>query len=233
MVLGVTISSLSHQEISSLARGFLTEPRFHRIATVNPEFLLLAEKNAAFKQSLMDADLRVADGFGIVLTAFLQGKKLTRFPGADLLSEILCLAQEQKLLVYLALRQGGLSSYQETKVALLKKYPALVVHGSEIEVAALKNWDLTIRNSVIILCNFGAPEQELFLQMKQHCFPEARLAMGVGGSFDYLTGKLPRAPKLLRICGLDWCWRLALQPKRWKRIWNAVIVFPFKIFIQK
>ena len=57
--------------------------------------------------------------------------------------------------------------------------------------------------------------------------------MGVGGSFDYLTGKTPRAPQFLRQMGLEWLWRLMLQPKRWKRILNAVIIFPIKVILCK
>lgn len=57
--------------------------------------------------------------------------------------------------------------------------------------------------------------------------------MGVGGSFDYLTGKLRRAPRWMRTIGLEWLWRLILQPRRFRRIWNAVIVFPMKMILGK
>lgn len=59
------------------------------------------------------------------------------------------------------------------------------------------------------------------------------LAMGVGGSFDFLTGKVKRAPSFWRFLGMEWLWRLLLQPKRWKRMWNAVIIFPIKIILNK
>jgi glutamyl-tRNA synthetase len=84
-----------------------------------------------------------------------------------------------------------------------------------------------IHNS-IVLCNFGAPEQELFLMKLKDNSGDIRFAMGVGGSFDYLTGKQKRAPKWLRVIGLEWLWRLILQPKRFKRIWNATVVFLVK-----
>lgn len=61
--------------------------------------------------------------------------------------------------------------------------------------------------------------------------------MGVGGSFDYVTGKTKRAPKIMRIFGLEWLWRLIQKSpdrsRRWKRIWNAVIIFPIKILFSK
>jgi putative (di)nucleoside polyphosphate hydrolase len=58
--------------------------------------------------------------------------------------------------------------------------------------------------------------------------PSVRLAMAVGGSFDFMTGKRQRAPRWLRLIGLEWLWRLAIQPTRWRRIYRAVIVFPYK-----
>lgn len=57
--------------------------------------------------------------------------------------------------------------------------------------------------------------------------------MGVGGSFDYLTGKQRRAPRWMQVIGLEWLWRLILQPRRFRRIWNAVIVFPMKMILGK
>jgi N-acetylglucosaminyldiphosphoundecaprenol N-acetyl-beta-D-mannosaminyltransferase len=57
--------------------------------------------------------------------------------------------------------------------------------------------------------------------------------MGVGGAFDFLTSKLPRAPKVLQSVGLEWAWRLWQQPRRFRRIWNAVVVFPVKVLSQK
>lgn len=229
-VLGIPISTLSRGEILQQVRSFLALSSWHRIATVNPEFLVLADRDHAFKQALLSADLCVADGVGIVLAGSLQGKHVTRFPGADLLHEILKIANEKKLSVYLALRKDGLSSYEEIRSALLKKYPKLIVSGTNDDFGSIENWKLKIGNCAIVLCNYGAPNQELFLAKLKKTNSTLRLAMGVGGAFDFLTGKQQRAPKILRILGLEWLWRFILQPKRFKRIWSAVGVFPFLVF---
>ena len=76
----------------------------------------------------------------------------------------------------------------------------------------------------------GAPWQEKFIYHNLPKLPSVKLAIGVGGAFDFLTGKIQRAPKLLRILGLEWLWRLLKQPWRVKRIYNAVIVFPWEFF---
>ena len=236
-VLGVSISTLSHNEILARVEAFLVEAKFHRVATVNPEFLVRAEKDQVFKESLQQADLCVADGIGIVWAGWLQRKRITRFPGADLLHEILLLAERDGHGVYLAIKKDGLSSYEEIKVALVKQYPNIKISGNDIDLSL--NQESRIRNrdsqfsihDSVVFCNFGAPEQELFLESLRNNPGDIRLAMGVGGAFDFLTGKQTRAPRCLCIIGLEWLWRLILQPKRWKRIWNAVVIFPVKVLL--
>lgn len=217
-LLGVPISTASREDLLAEVRKYLHEPTFHRIATVNPEFLVLGEKDQAFKDSLLAADLCVADGFGIVFAGWLKGKRITRIPGADLVKEILKIAEREHYNVSLAIKKDGLSSYEEIREALIKKHPQLRI-TSELTQAE------------VVLCNFGAPEQELFLESLRSNPGALRLAIGVGGSFDYLTGKLRRAPKTMRFLGLEWLWRLILQPKRIKRIWTAVVTFPIKVVI--
>ncbi len=226
-VLGVTIDNLTREEVLKRIETYLNEPLFHQIATINPEFLLEAEKNSQFHSVLQNCDLRVADGFGIVLAGLFQGKYITRFPGADLLEELLKSANKEKLEIYLAVRKNGLSTFDEVRGAILKRFPHIKISGENID----PNQAYNIRDTKydILFCNFGAPEQEMFLSNFRNQ-SSIRLAMGVGGSFDYLTGKQTRSPRWLRAIGLEWLWRLLLQPRRWKRIWNATILFPFHIF---
>lgn len=229
-ILGIPIDNLTREEIFARAETFLNKGGFHQIVTINPEFLLEAEKNKDFRVALERCDLRVADGFGITLAFLFKGEKLKcRFPGADLMEEILNIAEKKKLSVYLAIRKDGLSSFEEIKSALLKKYPSLKIDGCDFGIMEDVSLSLiTYPTSPILFCNFGAPQQEIFLNNLKNQ-NNIRLAMGVGGSFDYLTGKLWRAPKWLRSIGLEWFWRLIQQLKRWKRIWNAVVVFPFRV----
>lgn len=227
-ILGIPIDNLTREEILARVELSLDEPKFYQTATVNPEFLLEAEKNKDFRAALEQCDMRIADGFGITLAFLFKGKKLKyRFPGSDLMEEILQMAERKNLSVYLAIKKDGLSSYDEIKSSLLKKYPRLKVNGADID-SKIHDSRFMILDS-IVLCNFGAPAQELFLSQLRNTGQKVRLAMGVGGSFDYLTGKLERAPRILRSLGLEWLWRLIQQPKRWRRIWKAVIIFPIRI----
>jgi len=254
-LLDVKIDNLTKTEIRQKVENFLMEDKFHQIATINPEFILEAQKNIEFKNILNSCDLNIADGFGIKLAFWHYGKNLKyRIAGADLMDEILQIANEKKLSIFLAANKNGLSSWEETRNAILKIYPNLEIYGSNVichsersdSEAEESNLNINSRSLHevytratggrddkidydIVFCNFGAPYQEIFLRSQKN--DRIRLAMGVGGSFDYLTKKTPRAPGFLRQMGLEWLWRLVLQPKRWKRIWNAVIIFPLKIIL--
>lgn len=232
-ILGVEIDNLSRADILIRVEKFLIEPKFHQIATVNPEFLVEADRNPEFKSALNQCELRVADGFGISLVAFFRGEKLLcRFPGVDLMEEILSMANELHLSVYLAIRADGLSSYDEVRTAILKRFPHIEVGGAHISEYKVSGMKYEVSDTAIVLCNFGAPYQELFLAGIRTQETGCRLAVGVGGAFDYLTGKRKRASKWLRAIGLEWLWRVIHQPSRIRRIWNAVIVFPVKVFLK-
>lgn len=229
-IFDIGIDNLSCAGVLDQVDRWLSGEGFHRIATVNPEFLLLSEKNKAFRGALLAADLRVADGVGLHLPFFLAGETLAeRIPGADLLPEILARANEKRLFTGLMLDPGGLSKYEEIQAVLARTYPNLAVEKFAPEYLLGNN----PAPYHVVFCNYGAPLQEIVLAGLKSAPGSIRLAMGVGGAFDYLTGKVPRAPKALQAIGLEWLWRLWQQPKRWKRIWNAVIIFPMKVLSQK
>jgi len=245
-VLGVRVDNLTRAEILAQARNFLNEKKFHQIATINPEFIVTAQKDAKLKKILNNCDLNVADGTGINFAFWRRGERLKfRLPGADLMDEILKLAEEKNLKIFLAANKNGLSTWEETRDAILNKYPKLIISGANLschsrldressEEIANPKLDSFVRGNDILFCNFGAPDQEKFLNsLKSAGNDNIRLAMGVGGSFDYLTGKISRVPVWMRNLGLEWLGRLIKQPGRAKRILNAVIVFPIKIIFIK
>lgn len=237
-ILGVRIDNLERSEILQRVRGFLSEPKYHRIATVNPEFLIEGVRNRDFRGTLNRVDLAVADGKGIDWAFSMHDQKLLcRFPGADLAEEILKIAAEKNISVFLAVNALGKSTFAEVKAEVQRRYPALSVEGADlvpdsIDPAALLAL-LRKGSSSIMLCNFGAPEQESFLEtLRDHVELPLRLAMGVGGTFDYWTGKARRAPRLMRHYGIEWLWRLLWQPSRAPRIFRAVVLFPIHIVLE-
>ncbi len=232
-LLGVRINNLSKKEILEKVKRFLNETKFCQIATINPEFILLAQKDEELRKILNNCDLNIADGFGIKLAFWKSGKNLkSRIAGVDLMLEILKIASQNKYRVFLATEKNGLSSWQETRAAILKIYPNLNISGANLDKNE-KNIKYIIHNTkyMILFCNFGAPHQEKFINSLKN--GNIKLAMGVGGSFDFITGKIKRAPLHVRNIGMEWLWRLILQPKRFKRIFNSVIVFLWKVMFKK
>lgn len=234
-ILGVRVDNLSKDEILEKIEEFLDEEKFHQIVTVNPEFILEAQKNTEFRQILHRSDLNIADGIGIKY-AFLRYRSLlkARFSGADLILDILKMAENKKLGVFLAINKDGLSSFEEIKVALLKTFPNLLILGEDIDPTKT-NYKLQTTNHELLLCNFGAPSQEMFINSQKNA--TIRIAIGVGGSFDFLTGKVKRAPLWMRKIGLEWLWRIAVQPQnklmRLRRIFNAVAIFSIKVLLDR
>jgi len=206
--LGLKIDNLSLVDVRLRLAEFFASDRFHQIATVNPDFVMVARKKEDFQEIINAADLSLADGVGIHLPAFLQGKELIeRIPGSDLTEYLLAYAQEHHHDVYLLARTDGLSSYEETRAALLHRFPKLIVHGCNVDIHSEQAQTTALENV--------------------RSYPEsgARIVMGVGGTFDFYTHKQTRAPKLVRQFGLEWLWRLLLHPRRMKRTWNYVVIF--------
>jgi N-acetylglucosaminyldiphosphoundecaprenol N-acetyl-beta-D-mannosaminyltransferase len=182
---------------------------------------------------LNTSDLNIADGAGLHLACWREKVCLKgRFPGIDLMRAILSYAERHKLSVFLVARQDGLSTWKATATAIHRQHPKLKISGTFAHAGARDFGKVytQARGYDIIFCNFGAPEQEYFLEGLREQPGSIRLAMGVGGSFDYISGKIQRAPVCMRTLGFEWLWRLIRQPRRWRRIWNAVVVFSWKLF---
>jgi len=234
-ILGVNINTFTKKQALIKIQGFLTDGRQHFIATPNPEIILAANKDKDFFDIINQADLALPDGMGLKIVGWLTSVNLERITGADLVKDILEIAEAQNGRVVIFNWQGGLSSAQDIRQALAKKYSKLqvIVIDAEREAAVPEGVLAPAREFKpdIIFSTLGAPYQEKFIFYNLAKMPSAKIGMGVGGSFDFLTGQLPRAPQGLRKIGLEWLWRLIKQPKRWKRIYNAVIVFPVKFLI--
>lgn len=236
-ILGIRIDNFDKKEILKKIEFFLVENSFHQIATVNPEFILQAQDDVEFRNILNETALNVADGIGIRY-AFLRNFSWlkARIAGVDLMLEILQLANQKGLKVFLAINKDGLSKFEEIKKTLLEKYPDLKIDGSEFEKEHFSSHemqsDVLQSECEILFCNFGAPAQEKFINSQKN--GTIKLAMGVGGSFDFLTGKISRAPKILRLLGLEWAYRFSQQPKqRASRIYNATVVFAWKVLLKR
>lgn len=226
------------------------------IVTPNPEIVLAAQKNHKFLTILNQSDLSIPDGIGILWAAtYLAGKKnLWRFlstlaatlfhpqsirkqlpervTGSDLLKQI-CSKTDQK--VFLLGAAPGIA--EKAKEKLSTKYPALQIVDTFAGSPSLEE-EKDIRHLInqakpkILFVAYGAPHQELWIRRNLKHLPTVKVAIGVGGAFDFIAGKRQRAPKIMQKLGLEWLYRIIQEPKRIKRIWNATVKFPLAVYRQ-
>jgi N-acetylglucosaminyldiphosphoundecaprenol N-acetyl-beta-D-mannosaminyltransferase len=238
-ILGIKISEIEKSSVLNKINEFLNGSDQRMIVTPNPEIILSAMNDEELFIILNKADLRVPDGFGLKLAGWTMFKNLQIYPGADLSLDILKIAQSRNLKTAIINWSDGLSKSLDINSALSKNYPGLnfLVIDSERDFKKDENFDiLKLYTPDILFCAFGSPFQEKYVFHALKNLPEIKLGIGVGASFDYISGKAKRAPSIMRKTGLEWLWRffgsLSGQTKnRKKRIFRAVFVFPFKFFI--
>ncbi len=219
-IFGTRIDLMSHDVLASAVDDYLTSTTYHRITTLNPEILLAARESAQYREVVNHADINIIDGTGVCLALWQRSAEhLTRVTGVDLMHMILTRVDACAGTVFLATRRDGLSTWTEAKNALEVRYPHIVFSGADLNPQSTEPMHIT---ADVILCNFGAPGQEVFLQR----VTGGKIGVGVGGAFDFATGALLRAPRWMRRIGCEWAYRLYQQPHRWKRMYRALIVFP-------
>lgn len=227
-ILGVRVDNFSVGETKKkLARILESDPEQKFLTTLNPEILLKAHDDEHFRNILNGADLNLCDGFGIKLVSIFKGNYLkARFAGADLVDFLLETADQRKSKILVVAAKNGLSAPDEIEREIGQRYPNLSAKAEYFSAGQDSFENGIMEQAEIVFVNFGAPEQEKFIFENRAKFPNAKILVGVGGSFDFLTGKIRRAPKIFRVIGLEWLWRLIQEPKRFKRIWAAVVIFP-------
>ncbi len=229
-ILGVNITNINKCEVLDKIREFLLGRKQHIMVTPNPEIILHATRHHEELWYILNhADLALADGIALKLAGWFFRKNIRRITGADITLDILKLAEENKYRVAVFSWKRGLSGAEEIKLAVAEKFPELEFYVEAIErEASVDVYKINQFKPDIVFCTLGAPYQEKFIYYNLAKIPTARLGLSVGGSFDFLTGRARRAPKILRFIGLEWLWRLIKQPKRAGRIFRATIVFPFR-----
>ena len=230
-ILDVKINSLTWPKALEQTKLFLNDNQQHIIATINPEMVVSAQKDPEFKEVLNQADLSLPDGFGVILASWFLGNKLkSRITGVDFSWKLAELAENSGYSICLV--GGEKNSGPKAVKVLKKKFPRLTVFTSGNN---LKLNDPIIIKEInefkpnILLVAFGFGRQEKWIANNLDKLPSADIAIGVGGTFDFISGRVRRAPKLMRRLGLEWLWRLVYQPWRWKRILTATCKFSYLV----
>ena len=236
-ILGVPIDAVTMGEAVEMAEKMLSNGRQNIIFTPNPEILLEASRDDEYRAVLQRADLALPDGAGLVLLGrFLGAPFRGRVAGVDFMVKLCELAAKRGQKIFLL---GGKNSAAERTATILKKqFLDLQIAGwsedTQCHRHSERSEESDIRQADILFVALGSPKQERWIRDNLSRLPSVKIAMAVGGALDMISGDIPRAPKFLRKIGLEWLWRFALEPKkRWKRAFNAAIVFPVKAIQNK
>ncbi|MGH7691574.1 MAG: WecB/TagA/CpsF family glycosyltransferase [Candidatus Dormibacteria bacterium] len=199
-----------------------------RVVTLNPEMAVQAGRQPELAEAIRSAGLVLADGAGVVWASrHLRRPVPERIPGADFLEHLAATAATQGHSLFLL--GGGPGVAAAAARSLERSHPGLTVSGcwagSPSPAEANSICQRVQRSGASILAvAFGVPEQDLWLA--RHLLQTGcAVGIGVGGTFDYLAGRVPRAPLALRRLGLEWCFRLARQPWRLPRMLRGASFF--------
>lgn len=210
------------------------------IATPNPEQIVYAHTHQSFRDILNQADVTLPDGIGIVLASRFLGssdrstRQTTvpqRIPGVEFMADLARLAQQESVRIGLI---GGFDGLAVRALECLQaEYPRLkgwAIDGPELVVGAHEEmegpsascWEdlaqkIRLTKTGIVFVGLGAPKQEYVIGQLSRTGTYPLILMAVGGSFDILTGRLKRAPLVIRSIGFEWAWRLFQEPWRWQR----------------
>jgi N-acetylglucosaminyldiphosphoundecaprenol N-acetyl-beta-D-mannosaminyltransferase len=221
-ILDVPVSKVTVSETWQLVHRFMKEPRLHQIATVNPEFVMKAQSDAEFAHILREAELCIPDGIGLIYASrWLQDPLPERVAGSELVYHVAELAAQEGWRLFLLGAAPGVA--EQAAQVFQTRYSALIIADTYAGSPALaENEDIVARINAsgadILFVAYGAPNQDKWIARNREKMPLIRIAIGVGGSLDFVSGSAVRAPQWVQQLGLEWLHRLLHEPWRWRRM---------------
>ncbi len=221
---GIPISRMTQSETVRQLVRWMGSSGAHHVATANVDFFHVASHDPEFRDALDHCDLVTADGAPLLWVARVLGSRIPeRVAGSDLALPLLKATAKAGKTAYLL---GGTAEVLECLHRKLEaELPDLEIAGMDSSIVNLNDQVGTERiverirasGASLLLVGLGCPKQEMFLRdylARTGC----KVGIGVGGTFNFLTGTVRRAPRWLQRMGLEWAFRLAVEPRRlWRR----------------
>lgn len=201
------------------------------IITANPEAFMFGSSDSEVNRMLLDDDVTVvADGIGLVKGAKMAGVNISeRIPGVEIAEKLLEYGSELSSSVFLF---GAKQEVIDAMCAVIKeKYPSLIIAGTEngyVEDKDAVFGEIKKLQPDIVLVALGIPQQEKLIYKHYGDFGKG-IFVGVGGSFDVLSGTKKRAPEFFINHNIEWLYRILKEPNRIKRFYNSNVKFLFKL----
>lgn len=235
-------SSFSFLEIQDILEYILklknNKLQYTQIISINPENIVLTKSNQRFANVVKSSQSHIVDGVGVqTAIRLLKKQSVAKLSGVDLMESMLSIAQKERLRVLLIGGKKNLAN--NVRECYLKKYPTLkiwstqgffdVLEPSRCEERELKSIVAFVKPHLVFVA-FGSPNQEIWLDNNKELFPNS-LVMGVGGGFAFLANSIKRAPIFIRNLGLEWLYRLLIEP--WRLIRQLRLLSFIRLVIQE
>lgn len=214
---GIRVDNVSLNFAVSKVKSWITHGnRGYLIVTPDALATLRSRYDRRYREVAREADLVLPDGMGLIQALkFLGSPVQQRIPGVEFVEQLCRLSASEQCPVYFLGAKEGVAKAAAEKLSA--KYPGMVVAGTHHGYFRREEEESLCREirqagTRILLVGLGVPQQELFIRRNLASLGHV-VAMGVGGSFDVLSGRLRRAPVFLQKLGLEWLFRLCQEPK--------------------
>jgi N-acetylglucosaminyldiphosphoundecaprenol N-acetyl-beta-D-mannosaminyltransferase len=219
-ILGCRLDPIDAAQASERVVALAREGRGAQIVTLGTEMIVHAQRDDRFRTIVNESALSLCDTVGLLAVARRRGAPLReRVTGVDLIERLCAAAAAQALPIYLL--GGGDGVAQEAAARLRARFPDLLVAGARSgyfrdDQSAEIARTIVASGARLLFVGMGSPRQEYWLA--DHLGETGCGAgIGVGGAFDIISGRLERAPELIRKLGFEWLYRLIKEPRRWRR----------------
>lgn len=219
-ILGNRVDALTLAAAVARVGDFIASGSSHHIVTMNAEIAYLAYREPRLQEVINSADLVTADGSGILWAARSLGTPLPeRVTGIDLLQALAAEGARQGWRFFLYGAAPGVAAAAAKR--LQQEHPGLIIAGTSHgylgpDAMPILVAEIQAARPHILLVGLGAPKQEYWIAAHLQEL-QVPVAMGVGGSFDVLAGRVQRAPLWMQRLNLEWLYRVIKEPKRVKR----------------
>lgn len=220
-VMGMRVDDVTFEESLELIERWIEAREIHRIVTPNPEFAMAARRDPDFLRVLNESSLAIPDGIGLILAARLAGCRIREHVrGTDLVHRAAALCAKRGYRMFLLGAAPGVAEAAANR--LVRDNPGLQIAGTYAGLHQPEHDPETtaaVRRAGrvdIILVAYGGGPQEMWLDRNQAMLG-IPCGVGVGGVFNFLSGRSKRAPRVIRDLELEWAYRLLTEPWRWRR----------------
>ncbi len=219
-ILGCRLDPIEAEDAAARILAFARESRSSQVVTLGTEMVVYAQQHVRFRAIVNDCALSLCDTIGLLAVARRRGAPMrARVTGVELVKRLCQGAAAGGLPIYFL---GGAAGVAADAAATLRShFPGLIIAGTrsgyfrEDESQAVVR-TIAASGAKLLLAGMGSPRQEYWLA--EHLRETGCGAgIGVGGSFDVISGRVKRAPQAIRRFGLEWLYRLVKEPRRWRR----------------